>query len=687
MATSADCACAVSSRLSLRRPGSIKDLIVVLRYCVRRSSTEGLLNRDVLNTVVAVSISATPSHHEGFLMCGIVAVASFSDRDWTDTAKAMSDAISHRGPDDSGLAALPEDGVTLAMRRLSVIDIDGGHQPMWDAGRRICLVFNGEIYNCAELRAQLVAAGYHFRSDHSDTEVLIHGYRHWGVGLLPKLNGMFAIALWDRDRHELVLARDRAGEKPLYLARLPGGGFAVASEIKALLCHPDVKREVDPVGLEQFLSFGYAIGPRTMLRGIEKLTAGNYAVVSSNGIDVQPFWNSSFEKRNWSEDDAIGRFDELLRQSVNLRMLADVPLGLFLSGGLDSTTIAYYMRETGNAVQSFSIAFEDSRFDETRYAQMAAQHLGIDHHVEMLSQDRLVELIPQVTEMLDEPMGDPAIFPNYLLSTFTRRHVKVALGGDGSDELLMGYRDFLTLRAAHFVDALPRRVRRPIGERIVSMRGRRASYIGATLRETPEHRALSLIGQFRGRSRWILSNDVRQQLPASVFTEVDEAFASVTRGAASWADRSIAAYMRGYLQEDILVKVDRSSMAASLEVRAPFLDPDLIDFLASVSPSLKLRRTTRKYLLKKLMRGRIPDEIIDRRKHGLGVPLDAWFRGALRPLAVERLSPDRVRQVGLLDPDAVNRLLQGHLEGREERGDQLWLLLQLDLWWERWLGG
>jgi asparagine synthase (glutamine-hydrolysing) len=643
------------------------------------------MRRDATSALVTTPFSTSRNPYEELLMCGIVAVASFSDRDWTNAAKAMSDEIVHRGPDDSGLAALPSDGVALAMRRLSIIDIDGGHQPMWDGDRRVCLVFNGEIYNCNDLRTQLVALGYRFRTDHSDTEVLVHGYLQWGSELFSKLNGMFAIALWDCQRHELVLARDRAGEKPLYVAQLRSGGYAVASEIKAILRHPDVEREVDPVALEQFLSFGYVIGPRTMVRGVEKVAGGHFAVISASGMVVQPYWKLNFENRDWSEDEAIARLDELLRQSVDRQMLSDVPLGLFLSGGLDSTTIAYYMRNTGNSIRSFSIAFEDQRFDETRYAQMAAQHLGIEHEVEMLSQDRVLELIPHVTDILDEPMGDPAIFPTYLLSVFTRQHVKVALGGDGSDELLMGYRDYQYLKASQPVDVLSERALRHISDRLVRLPNRRASRIGAALRETPQRRSLSLKGAFRGESRWMLSNDVRQQLPPSVFTEADEAFADATSGAVSWADASIGAFVRGYLQEDILVKVDRASMAASLEVRAPFLDADLMDFLGTVNPSLKLRRTTGKYLLKRLMRGRIPDAIIDRRKHGFNVPLDTWFRGALRPLAVERLSPDRVREVGLLDPVAVNRLLDDHLTGRADRGDELWLLLQLDLWCERWL--
>jgi asparagine synthase (glutamine-hydrolysing) len=618
-------------------------------------------------------------------MCGIVAIASFSSRDWSDVALSMSDTLAHRGPDDSGLAALPSDGVALAQRRLSIVDLAGGHQPMWDGRHLVCVVFNGEIYNCAELRRQLVAYGYKFVTDHSDTEVLVHGYAQWGTDLFSKLNGMFAIAIWDRERQTLVLARDRAGEKPLYLAELPSGGYAVASEIKALLRHPDVDRELDPVALEQFLSFDFVIGPRTMLRGVEKLPAGHYAVISRGDMVVESFYTLNFEREQWYEGDAIARLDELLRRSVRMRLLSDVPLGVFLSGGLDSATIAYYMKEAGSTVRSFSIGFTEHGYDETRYAQQVARHLGTEHHVEVLSEDRVRDLLPRVTDILDEPMGDPAVFPTYLLSEFTRRHVKVALGGDGSDELLMGYGTYPMLRASNLFDMLPAAVRRGAGGLTSRLPARRAKNLGAFMSDSPQQRLLTLLGSFRGRSRWILSEDLRHQLPPSVFTEADAAFAATTGAVSGWADPTIAAYMRGYLQEDILVKVDRASMAASLEVRAPFLDPDLMDFLATVSPSLKMKRGTPKYLLKRVMRGRIPDEIIDRPKQGFGVPLGAWFRGALKPMALDRLSPDRVRAAGVLDPRGVAHLLDDHMSGRADHGRQLWLLLQLDLWSDRWL--
>ena len=623
-------------------------------------------------------------------MCGIVAITSIGPADLGELARAMTDVLAHRGPDDTGVVALSGEGVALGMRRLSIVDLEGGHQPMWDERRRYVLVFNGEIYNFAALKRELVTAGHEFSTDHSDTEVIVHGYEEWGPSLFARLNGMFAFAIWDRDRRELVLARDRAGEKPLYVARLPGG-WAVASELKAILRHPALDRELDPIALEQFLAFDFVIGPRTILRAVQKLPAGHYAVIRGDELRVQPYWRLRLARMAWTERDAIARMDELLDRSVSMRMLADVPVGLFLSGGLDSTTVGYYMRRHSDRVRSFSIAFDERAFDESAYAALAARHLGTDHDVEVLSPDRVRDLLPRVTDILDEPMGDPSVFPTHLLSVFTRRHVKVALGGDGSDELLMGYRTYQALKLSAALDAVPVRFRRTAAQLASSLPDWgnpwyvRAKHLGETLALTPEHRLMARLGSFRANVRWVLSEDVRSRLPASVFAAADDEIRRTSPDAAGWANRTIAAYVRGYLQEDILVKVDRASMAASLEVRAPFLDPDLMDFLGTVEPALKLHGMTRKHLLRQLMRGRIPDLIIDRPKQGFGVPLDAWFRGPLAALVRERLAVDRVAEVGVFNPQAVAQVVSQHLSGQRDRGRELWLLLQFDLWRERWL--
>jgi asparagine synthase (glutamine-hydrolysing) len=619
-------------------------------------------------------------------MCGIVALVG-RDAAACEPIHSMTAMLTHRGPDDDGFAILPEDGVALGMRRLSILDIEGGAQPMWDERRRHVVVFNGEIYNFAGLRAELASLGHRFISDHSDTEVIVHGFEEWGDALFPRLNGMFAIALWDRLEKRLTLARDRTGEKPLFVAELPTG-WAVASELKAIFDHPEFIRRVDPVGLEQYLAFDFTVGPRTMLAGVQKLPAGHIGRIERGAYAFDPYWSLGFRSRSMSIAAAVARLDELLDRSVRMRMLADVPVGLFLSGGLDSSAIGYYMSRAREGTKSFSIGFEDPRFDESTYARLAARHLGVDHHLEVFSEDRVRALVPRVAELLDEPMGDQSIFPTYLLSTVARRGVTVALGGDGSDELLMGYKTYQALKLVWQFDRLPRSARSVLARcarrRPIPGVPPRVWRLLSGLDDAPSHRLLRRLGSFDGDARSVLSGPVRDQLPVSAFSDADDSFGLDRLLLEGPAEETIAAYVRGYLQEDILVKVDRASMAASLEVRAPFLDPDLIDFLATVPASLKLRRWTRKHLLREAMRGRLPDQIIDRPKRGFGVPLNDWLRGSLAPLVRERLAPDGMREGGYFDPAAVSSLVEVHLAGRRDEGQRIWLLLQFELWRDRW---
>lgn len=622
-------------------------------------------------------------------MCGIVALISFDGPPSERLAKAMTDAIRHRGPDDEGFAAL-DGACVLGMRRLSILDIEGGHQPMWDERRRHCIVFNGEIYNHAELRERLIALGHAFITDHSDTETLIHGYEVWGTDLFPKLDGMFAVAIWDGERRELIVARDRVGEKPLYVAEV-AEGWAIASEIKALLLHPGLDRGIDPVAVEQYLAFDYVVGPRTMLSAVRKLRAGHVGTISQGGFTSAPYWTLRFDRQPISGADAVARLDELLDRSVRMRMLADVPVGLFLSGGLDSTTVGYYMGRHSSSVQAFTIGFEERGFDETEHAAAAAVHLGLDHHVEVLSEARILELIPRITEILDEPMADPSVIPTHLLSLFTRREAKVALGGDGSDELLMGYRTYQALKVAGWLDALPSQVRSVLARSARRFPDRAGSRYGKARRfaagmDIPaEARLLSRLGSFGRTARLHIARDLRGGLSAGVDVEPIREIAASSTGERDWADRTIGAYVRAYLQEDILVKVDRASMAASLEVRAPFLAPELIDFLATVVSSLKMPGLTRKHLLRRVMRGRIPDVIIDRPKQGFGAPLDAWFRGPLLALARDTLDPERLAVTSLVEPTRVTTLLHEHLAGTADHGNRLWSLVGLQLWHDRWI--
>jgi asparagine synthase (glutamine-hydrolysing) len=625
-------------------------------------------------------------------MCGIVGLVAPGRGTLADDIVGMRDTLVHRGPDGEGAIALPDDGVALGMRRLAIVDLEGGRQPMWDESRRYAVVFNGEIYDHATLRAELEALGHRFATDHSDTEVIVHGFEQWGRDLFPRLNGMFAIAVWDRDRRVLTIARDRAGEKPLYVARLPAG-YAIASELKAILALPDAPREVDPIGLEQLLAFGFVMGPRTILRGTEKLPAGHIGTISTDGYEHVPFWVPSFSRTPIDEARAVARFGDLLDDAVRRRMVADVPVGLFLSGGLDSSAIAVCMRRHSAAVRAFTIGFEERAFDETDHARTVARHLGLQHEVEVLSERRVMDLVPRVPEILDEPMADPSILPTHLVSVITRRHVTVALGGDGSDELLMGYRTYQALKVAGRLDALPGAARRGISAAGGRLPDRATGWLGRGRRfargmgEAPEDRLLTRLGPFLGRARGVLAHAVVASLPTDALDEPREVIRAASTGAEGWADRSIAAYLRGYLQEDILVKVDRASMAASLEVRAPFLDPAVMDYVNGLPPDLKLRGFRRKHLLREAMRGHLPDAIIDRPKQGFGVPLDAWFRGPLRPWLGDLLGQDSLRAAGWFDPPAVRALLVEHEAGRADHGVRLWVLAQAEAWRRRWLTG
>lgn len=600
----------------------------------------------------------------------------------------MTDSITHRGPDDRGIEAFEEQGVALGMRRLSIVDLEGGHQPMWSEDRRFCLVFNGEIYNAPALRSELIALGQAFHTDHSDTEVLVHGFARWGHAIWPRLNGMFAAAIWDRDREVLIAARDRVGKKPLFMAHCTGG-YALGSELKAVMQAPGVAREVDLVALEQYLTFDYVVAPRTMLAGTEKLPGGHYAELTTDSCQVTRYWEPRCGTAPGSSLSAVADLDRLLDDAVSRRLMSDVPLGLFLSGGLDSSTIGYYMRRHSDEVHSFSIGFEEEDFDESHFSSLAAEALGTQHHLEIFSQARLQDLIPRIADVLDEPMGDQSIFPTYLLSMFTHQHVKVALGGDGSDELLMGYNTYLPLKAAWSIDRVPgltRAIAETAGRLPLQLDGRlRGLNFARGLDREPLERLLSVLGKFAGDARWLFSRDAQSRLPGSVFEQPATAIRDGVAGTPTGAEETVIGYMRGYLQEDIMVKVDRASMATSLEVRSPFLDPQIIDFALGLPTNMRHRGVTGKYVLRRLMRGRLPDAILDRRKVGFGLPLNRWLRESQRDLVIDYLSPSRLRTQGIFDPIAVGRLVDEHLSGSADRGDQVWLLLLFQLWHERWI--
>ena len=596
--------------------------------------------------------------------------------------------IAYRGPDQQQAVVLGDTG--LAHARLSIIDLShGADQPMADAAGDLTIVFNGEIYNYRELRKELERDGAIFRTA-SDTEVLLHLYRAHGADMLARLNGMFAFAIHDARSGELFLARDRMGKKPLHYAAT-SEAFVFGSELKAVLAHPAVRDTPDPVALHQYLTFEYVPTPRTIIAGVHKLPAGHRMLVRNGRIVHQgPWWAPDLSKRHITLPEASATFDDLLYRATERRLMSDVPLGVFLSGGIDSSAVAYYAQKASAApIKTFSIGFEEASYDERAYAQRVAGRIGSDHHTEVLTERQCLDLIPEVYARLDEPFADASLIPTHLLSRFARRHVTVCLGGDGSDELLAGYPTFTADRYRRLVGALPRPVigmlRRmagllPPSDRNISLDFQVKQFLrGFTL--GPQHVNTLWLGSFTpDEKRALLHPDLLQQLGAAHGLEpVDD----VLRGS-PWAtgglDEVILVFLRTYLVDDILFKVDRASMYTSLEVRAPFMDVSVVEFLNGLPDALKRRGANGKVLLKQVMRGKLPDEIIDRPKKGFGIPLSAWLRKELRPLMEDMLAPDTLRQQGFFRPDEVARLMREHLDGRANHRKLLWTLMVFQLW-------
>jgi len=625
-------------------------------------------------------------------------VAGGSPLESRELVARMCSALEHRGPDDAGSVQL--DGVTLGMRRLSIIDVEGGHQPMQNEDSRIWVVQNGEIYNHLELRHELVAAGHIF-STRSDTEVLVHGYEEWGEAMVERLNGMFAFALHDRRRGAVLLARDRMGIKPLHYA-VDGSRLVFASELKALLVDPALRRGVDPVALDQYLALEFVPSPLSMVRGISKLPPAHTLTwsVAEGTHSLRRYWEPSLREGADSVRSARSlesQCEELLgvlRESVRKELISDVPLGVFLSGGIDSSAVAAMMTQLGSDVKSFSVGFADRSFDESQFARQVAQHLGTDHHELVLEPEMLLGLIPRLPSLLDEPLGDASIIPTYLLSEFTRRHVKVALGGDGGDELFAGYPTLQAHRLAAYYGRVPGALRRglvePVVRRLPVSRGNlsfdfRAKRFVAGAAYPVAERHHRWMGSFvREERRALLSGDVQEAVARSGSAGLD----APGDGAAAPREplnQVLLMDMRGYLENDILVKLDRASMMASLEGRVPLLNNDFVEYATGLPLDLKLRGMKSKFLFKRALRGVLPQSILRRRKKGFGIPVAEWFRGPLREQMLSVLSPERMARQGFFEPAAVEALVREHLEGRHDNRKQLWTLFAFELWHDGYL--
>ncbi|MBN2575913.1 MAG: asparagine synthase (glutamine-hydrolyzing) [Deltaproteobacteria bacterium] len=640
-------------------------------------------------------------------MCGI---AGLIDPTWArldpQRIEAMTRTLAPRGPDGEGFFHAP--GVALGHRRLAVIDLtDNAAQPLANEDGSVQVVFNGEIYNFQELRADLLARGHVFRS-HGDTEVLVHGYEEWGDELLPRLDGMFAFAIWDAQRRRLLAARDRMGKKPLYFASVARQGapplFAFASELKALLTVPGFDRSIDPEALCRYLVHEYVPPPHSIFRGARKLAAGErlrLEIKDGSACDprVDRYWELSFahETRELRDDDAAALLREHLLRSVRRRLVADVPVGIFLSGGIDSSTVTAFAAQAAGAenVHTFSVGFSEGSFDESSHARRVAGFLGTHHREERLGVRTLLDILPVVGDFLDEPFADASVVPTYLLSRFARRHVTVALGGDGGDELFAGYQTFLAEAWGRlFFDRTPAALQAALAA-AARLLPARSGYFSLDFKVNQFLQGGNVPGP-RRHQRWLasflpeqlpslLTADLARALPGDPLAAVD-ARARLGPASAAW-DRLLDFYARFYLPDDVNTKVDRAASAVGLEVRAPFLDTALIDFACSLPAHMRLRWRSPKFILKRAMRGRLPKAILGRSKQGFAVPVARWMREDLAPALRDELAPEKLRREGCFEPSFVEGLLGEHLSGRRDRRKALWTLFVFERWRARWAAG
>jgi asparagine synthase (glutamine-hydrolysing) len=628
-------------------------------------------------------------------MCGIAGILG-TDRHPADASvlARMCQALFHRGPDDDGY--YHHGPVGLGQRRLSIIDLATGHQPLGNEDGTVWVTFNGEIYNFQELRPELERRGHRFAT-HSDTEAIVHAYEEFGPECVRRFRGMFAFAVWDGRRRSLFLARDRVGKKPLFYATA-GGQFAFASELQGLLPHPDVRRDLDPQALDDYLTYGYVPAPRTIFRGVFKLPPAHHLTVrlGEDGAVLTPdpecYWRLEYgPKAELDEEAAAEGLLEVLTEAVRLRLIADVPLGALLSGGIDSgVVVALMSRLAGKQVRTFSIGFDETEFNELPYAREVARRYGTEHH-EFVVRPKALEVLPTLIRHYGEPYADSSAVPSYYVAQMTRQHVKVALNGDGGDECFAGYERYLGSRVADRYRRLPRVLRQGVVEPLSALipgglpRRHRLSQL---------KRFLEVAGQpFPVRYlRWVgyLTPGQKEELYTPEFRDLLEGydgrkwllgeFDQVQKGGPDPLDAVLALDVRSYLPYDLLVKMDIATMANSLEARSPFLDHKVMEFAARLPGRFKIRGATLKYLLRKVARDLLPPRVLQRRKMGFGVPVGQWMRDEFRPMLEDVLLGPQARTRRYFHEAPLRRMVAAHVEGRQEHAFRLWALLWLELW-------
>lgn len=633
-------------------------------------------------------------------MCGIAGICQVDASPLTPEAgqwvKAMTDRMSHRGPDGEGQWS--KGPVCLGHRRLSIIDLSGGGQPMHSADGQMTVTFNGEIYNYAELKEQLTALGGQFQTS-SDTEVILEGYRIWGPDCLARFDGMFAFALWDNQQRRLFCARDRFGKKPFFYT-VQHGRLYFASELTGIEQLRHLSLTMNPQAVMRYLAYEYVPTPHSVYTEVQSLPPSHMLLLQDGNLSISRYWDMPMpdesDKRSDSELCEELRF--LLSRAVRRRMVSDVPLGVFLSGGIDSSIVAGLMaRQSSTAIKTFSIGFSEASYDESRYARIVAKAFATDHHERVLSAEECADTLPGIISRMDVPMADASVAPTWLLSGVTREKVTVALGGDGADELWAGYEHYIGFKVAQWYNAAPSALRKGIIEPLAQLLPSSAGYINPRLAVATFLRAAHAPAWQRVQTMLtaftpdmqesVLDTAFKAQQPGFLAPEV--LFAPTREHYEHWQPQNAATplarafhvYARQFMLDDILVKVDRCSMLHSLEVRAPFLDKDAAEFAARLPVSRKLHGFKRKWLLKKAFAELLPDEILYRNKRGFQIPVAQWLRGRMRPLMEDLLSESTLKAQGIFNYQAVRALMDEHVSGRADLRKPLWTLLVFQLWW------
>jgi asparagine synthase (glutamine-hydrolysing) len=625
-------------------------------------------------------------------MCGI---AGFVERaghteaqreDVQALVQGMCQVIRHRGPDDSGTHV--GDGVALGMRRLSIIDVVTGHQPIANEDGTLRVVFNGEIYNFRELRADLGARGHEFRTS-SDTEVIVHAYEEWGEQAFRRLRGMFAIALWDARDRTLILARDRVGIKPLYYTE-SARRLVFGSEIKSILASGELEPALDPAGLDHYLSFLYTPPDGSIFKGVHKLPPGHLLRWRADRFEVLPYWTLvADEFFSGSEDDAAAMLRAVLADAVSSHMVSDVPVGAFLSGGMDSSLVVGLMAEASSRpVRTFSIGFDEPQFDELDAARLVARHFKTEHH-EFVVRPDAIGIVEALIEHFDEPFGDASAIPTWYVSEMARRHVTVTLSGDGGDELFGGYDRYIPHPRVDAFDRWTGSAGRWVAGAVWPWvpRGRRGRNFLRHVALDRRGRYADAVAYFRPDEKAaLLTPQMKAAIPAGLAeASLIHRFDRFER--LDWRSQMMRVDFETYLPEDVLTKVDRMSMAHSIESRVPLLDQAVVRFAHSLPARMKIRGTERKHILKRAAESILPLEVLTRRKQGFGVPIGIWFRGGLREAVADVLQSPRARQRGYFEPAYVDTLIREHVSGVRQHTLRLWQLLIFELWHRRYLDG